>query len=97
MTWRAGPGGGWRGARDRLGVRRGTEATWQSPGGPHRAQEAHIGVATWQEATQSHGPRGRPCGGATDVSFSCVVKTQRRWSNKFIKPNSQRQDIIIKY
>ena len=34
LTWREGPGGGWRGERDRLGVRRGTEATWQSPGGP---------------------------------------------------------------
>ena len=32
--------GGWRGARDRLGVRRGTEATWPSPGGSHEAQAA---------------------------------------------------------
>ena len=37
----SGPRSSWRGVRDRLGVRRGTEATWQSPGGPHGAQEAH--------------------------------------------------------
>ena len=43
-------------------MRRGTEATWQSPGGPHGAQEALIGAATSQEATRSRGPRGRPCG-----------------------------------
>ena len=43
-------------------MRRGTKATWQSPGGPHRAQEAHSGAAMWQEATRSRGPRGRPCG-----------------------------------
>ena len=53
---------GWHGARDRLGVRRGTTATWQSRGGPHGAQEAHIGAATWQEATRTCGPRGRPSG-----------------------------------
>ena len=43
-------------------MRRGTEATWQSPGGLHRTHEAHSGAATWQEATRSRGPRGRPCG-----------------------------------
>ena len=43
-------------------MRRGTKAMWQSPGGPHGVQEAHRGVATRQEATQSRGPRGRPCG-----------------------------------
>ena len=49
-------------------MRRGTKATWQSPGGPHGAHgahgahEAHIGAAMWQEATRSRGPRGRPCG-----------------------------------
>ena len=32
--------GGRRGARDHLEVRRGTEATWQSPGGPREAQVA---------------------------------------------------------
>ena len=32
--------GGWRGVRDRLEVRRGTEATWQSLGGPRGAQVA---------------------------------------------------------
>ena len=32
--------GGGCGARDRLEVRRGTEATWQSPGGPREAQVA---------------------------------------------------------
>ena len=30
--------GSWRGARDHLQVRRSTEATWQSPGGPREAQ-----------------------------------------------------------
>ena len=35
--WR---GGHWRGARDHLEVRRGTKATWQSPGGPRVAQVA---------------------------------------------------------
>ena len=34
---------------------------------------------------------------ATDVSFSCVVKHKDDGQTKFIKPNSQRQDIIIKY
>ena len=43
-------------------MRRGTEATWQSPGGPHGALEALIGAATWQGATRSGGARGRPCG-----------------------------------
>ena len=38
LTWRAGPGGSWCGAQDRLEVRHGTEATWQSPDGPHGAQ-----------------------------------------------------------
>ena len=52
LTWRAEPP---RGATRH-------KATWQSPGGPHGAQEAHRGVATWQEATQSRGPRGRPYG-----------------------------------
>ena len=28
-------------------VRRGTEATWQSPGGPRGVQEAHSCTATW--------------------------------------------------
>ena len=42
-------------------MRRGIEATWQSPGGPHGMQEAHSDTATWQEATRSRGPRGRPC------------------------------------
>ena len=32
-----------------------------------------------------------------DVSFSCVVKHKDDGQTKFIKPNSQRQDIIIKY
>ena len=48
--------------------------------------------------------RGRRCGGpeaaaaeAADVSFSCVVKHKDDGQTKFIKPNSQRQDIIIKY
>ena len=40
-------------ARDRLGVRRGTEATWQSPGGPHEAQAA---------LTRGRRPRGRRVG-----------------------------------
>ena len=43
LTWRAGPP---RGAT-------GTEATWQNPGGPHEAHEAHSIAATWQEATRS--------------------------------------------
>ena len=43
-------------------MQRGTKATWQSPGGPHGAQEAHNGAAMWQEATRSRSPRGRPCG-----------------------------------
>ena len=42
-------------------MRRGTKATWQSPGGPHGPQEARSGAATWQEDTRSRGPRGRPC------------------------------------
>ena len=62
MKWQAGPGGSWRGARNSLGVRRGTKATWQNPGGPHGAQQARSGAATWQDATRSRGPRGRPCG-----------------------------------
>ena len=33
-------GGDRRGARNRLEVRRGTEAMWQSPGGPREAQVA---------------------------------------------------------
>ena len=33
--------GGYHGARDRLEVRRGTEATWQSPGGP---REEHMAL-----------------------------------------------------
>ena len=32
-----------------------------------------------------------------DVSFSCVVKHKDDGQTKFIKPNSQIQDIIIKY
>ena len=32
-----------------------------------------------------------------DVSFSCVVKHKDDGQTKFIKPNSLRQDIIIKY
>ena len=39
---------------------RATEAMWQSPGGPHGAREAHSGAATWQEATRSRSPSGRP-------------------------------------
>ena len=42
--------GGWRGARDPLGLRRGTEATWGAGG-----------ADAWQEATRTD-PRGRPCG-----------------------------------
>ena len=42
--------GGRRGAQDRLGVRRGTEATWQSPGGPRGAQVV---------LTRGRRPRGR--------------------------------------
>ena len=30
-------------------------------------------------------PRGHLRGAKDDVSFSCVVKTQRRWSNKIYK------------
>ena len=33
----------------------------------------------------------------SDGSFSCVVKNKDDGQTKFIKPNSQRQDIIIKY
>ena len=33
----------------------------------------------------------------TDVSFSCVVKHKDDGQTKFINPNSQRQDRIIKY
>ena len=58
LTWRAGPGGGWRGARVRLGVRRGTEATWQSPDGPHGAQVA----LTRGRRPHGRGPRRRLCG-----------------------------------
>ena len=32
-----------------------------------------------------------------DVSFSCVVKHKDDGQTKFMKLNSQRQDIIIKY
>ena len=32
-----------------------------------------------------------------DVSFSCVVKHKDDGQTKFINPNSQRQDRIIKY
>ena len=35
--------------------------------------------------------------GITDVSFSCVVKHKYDGQKKFIKPNSQRKDRIIKY
>ena len=34
---------------------------------------------------------------AADVSFSCVVKHKDDGQTKFIKPNSLKQDIIIKY
>ena len=34
---------------------------------------------------------------SNDVSFLCVVKHKDDGQTKFIKPNSQRQDIIIKY
>ena len=37
--------GGWCGTRDRLEVRRGTEATWQSPSGPRRRRKGHDHVA----------------------------------------------------
>ena len=39
-------------------MRRGHEATWQSPGWPKRGAG---GADMWQEATRT-GPRGRPCG-----------------------------------
>ena len=32
-----------------------------------------------------------------DESFSCVVKTQRGWSNKIYKTELTKKDIIIKY
>ena len=50
---------------------RGTEATWQSPGGPRGWQEAHSGVATWQEATRSRDPRGRLCGAPRGDRMAC--------------------------
>ena len=33
----------------------------RATGGSHGAQERTGSAATWQEATQSRGPRGRPC------------------------------------
>ena len=61
-SWR-GARGGRRDARDQLGLRRGTEATWQRPGGPLRRR---TGGAKWQGdtwapvwgATYSFGNRG---------------------------------------
>ena len=52
-------------------MRRGTEAKWQSPGGPRGGQEAHSGVATWQEATRSRDPRGRVCGVPRGDRMAC--------------------------
>ena len=68
----------WRGARDQLGLRRGTEATWQRPGGPRRRRtgrgqvagrpRGHVGTrvgrhaATWAPVWGATRPRGRPCG-----------------------------------
>ena len=53
--------GRWRGARDHLEVRHGTEATWQSPGGPREAQ-----VALMRSR--------RPCGRAhADAREGCHV------------------------
>ena len=49
--------------------------------GPRETQVAH------RARTRGRRPRGStrtPVRGA-DVSFSCVVKTQRRWSNKIYK------------
>ena len=40
---------------------------------------------------------GRGAAGRSDGSLSCVVKHKDDGQTKFIKPNSQRQDIIIKY
>ena len=52
---------------------------------------AHPGSATWPQCRVA--PRGGPARHVSrrhvtlvpDVSFSCVVKTQRRWSNKIYK------------
>ena len=45
-------------ARDQPGLRRGTEATWQRPGGPRRRRTGRA-QPSGREATR---PRGRPCG-----------------------------------
>ena len=50
--------------RDRLGVRRGAKATWQSPGGPHGVQERR---PRGRRPRDHAGTRGLPCG-ATRVA-----------------------------
>ena len=58
----------------------------RSPRGSH----GHVRGATWQTGAcngRAHGYSGVLVreGALTDVLFSCVVKTQRRWSNKIYK------------
>ena len=65
LTWRAGAAGADVARGTTLKVRRGTEATWQSPGGPRGAQEAHSGAATWQGAMRPRGSMWAPVWGAT--------------------------------
>ena len=54
---------GWRGARDRLEVRRVTEATWQSPGGPREAQVALTRGRTPRRRTHADAREGHHVAG----------------------------------
>ena len=78
-------------------MRRGTEAMWQGRAWPTRGASGEGGTDTWQEATWVHADAREGCHVVSDMSFSCVVKHKDDGQTKFIKPNSQRQDIIIKY
>ena len=64
LTWRVGTTGADVARGTTSKVRRGIEATWQSSGGPRRAQEAHSGVATWQGATRPRESTWAPMWGA---------------------------------